>query len=86
MSTATTMRFGIEEALQQLGIEDTNKGTSTGTDWFAGGDAIDSMDRWQELLRIAQTEQEISIVVRRDGKIRRFQTRTVPPRSRGENA
>jgi hypothetical protein len=24
--------------------------------------------------------------VRRDGKIRRFQTRTVPPRSRGENA
>ena len=45
------------------------------------GDAIDSMDRWQELLRIAQTEQEISIVVRRDGKIRRFQTRTVPPRT-----
>ncbi|WP_203294906.1 L-piperidine-6-carboxylate dehydrogenase [Luteirhabdus pelagi] len=43
MSTATTMRFGIEEALQQLGIEDTNKGTSTGTDWFAGGDAIDSI-------------------------------------------
>ena len=44
------------------------------------GDTIDSMDRWQELLRAAETDQEISVVVRRDGQRRRFDTKTVPPR------
>ena len=43
------------------------------------GNAIDSMDRWRQLLRVAETEQEISVVVRRDGRILRFRTRTVPP-------
>ena len=46
----------------------------------ANGDAIDSMDRWQELLRAAETDREISVVVLRDGQRRRFQTKTVPPR------
>lgn len=32
--------FGIEKALNQLGISDLNKGTSTGSDWFSGGDEI----------------------------------------------
>jgi hypothetical protein len=44
------------------------------------GDTIDSMDRWQEALRAAETDQAISVVVRRDGQRRRFHTRTVPPR------
>jgi len=44
------------------------------------GDTIDSMDRWQELLRAAETDQEISIVVLRDGQRRRFHIKTVPPR------
>ena len=43
------------------------------------GNAIDSMDRWRQLLRVAETDQEISVVVRRDGRILRFRTRTVPP-------
>ena len=43
-------------------------------------DTIDSMDRWQEALRAAETDQAISVVVRRDGQSRRFHTRTVPPR------
>jgi len=43
------------------------------------GDAIDSMDRWRQLLRVAENDQEISVVVRREGRILRFRTRTVPP-------
>jgi aldehyde dehydrogenase (NAD+) len=41
MSTVATS-FGIEEALQQLGIKEVNKGTSTGNNWFAGGEEIAS--------------------------------------------
>ena len=37
MSNVATS-FGIEEALQKLGIKEINLGTSTGNDWFAGGD------------------------------------------------
>ncbi|MFP6605259.1 MAG: hypothetical protein VCC19_01665 [Myxococcota bacterium] len=43
------------------------------------GNAIDSMDRWRQLLRVAEADQEISVVVRRDGRRLRFHTRTVPP-------
>ncbi len=32
---ATTTSFGIEEALEQLGIKAINKGTSTGSNWFS---------------------------------------------------
>src|SRR5690606_37097962 len=32
---ATTTSFGIEEALEQLGIKAVNKGTSTGKNWFS---------------------------------------------------
>ena len=44
------------------------------------GGPIDSMDRWQELLRAAETDQKISVVVLRDGQRRRFHIKTVPPR------
>ncbi len=47
------------------------------------GQALDSMDRWQELLRVAETDQEISIAVRRDGQKRRFRMKTVPPAAQG---
>jgi len=43
------------------------------------GESMDSMARWQQLLRVAETQQEISIVVRRDGRRLRFHTKTVPP-------
>lgn len=39
---ATTTSFGIEEALEQLGIKDVNQGTSTGSDWFSSGEEISS--------------------------------------------
>jgi len=41
MSTVATS-FGIEDALQQLGIESINSGTSTGNKWFPGGSEIAS--------------------------------------------
>ncbi|HLV46934.1 MAG TPA: aldehyde dehydrogenase family protein, partial [Flavobacterium sp.] len=34
--------FGITEALNQLGIKELNEGTSTGSQWFANGDIIES--------------------------------------------
>lgn len=39
---STDSRYGIEEALEQLGIKDVNKGTSTGSDWFSSGEEISS--------------------------------------------
>ena len=39
---ATTTSFGIEEALEQLGIKDLNKGTSTGKNWFSEGEEFTS--------------------------------------------
>ncbi|MEM7085892.1 MAG: aldehyde dehydrogenase family protein, partial [Bacteroidota bacterium] len=41
MSTVATS-FGIEDALKQLGVEATNSGTSTGSNWFPGGAEIAS--------------------------------------------
>lgn len=34
--------FGIKGALSQLGIKELNEGTSTGSQWFANGDIIES--------------------------------------------
>lgn len=36
----TASAFGIENALQQLGIQQINNGTSTGSDWFSSGEEI----------------------------------------------
>ena len=41
MSTVATS-FGIEEALKELGINETNNGTSTGKNWFSNGEEIAS--------------------------------------------
>ncbi|QYA24777.1 aldehyde dehydrogenase family protein [Gramella sp. MT6] len=34
--------FGIKKALKDLGLNDINNGTSTGTNWFSNGDIIES--------------------------------------------
>ena len=39
---ATTTSFGIEEALEQLGIKAINKGTSTGKNWFSDSEEFTS--------------------------------------------
>ncbi len=41
MSTVATS-FGIEEALKELGLNETNNGTSTGASWFSSGEEIAS--------------------------------------------
>ncbi len=38
----TIVDFGIREALQQLGVSDHNKGTSTGSNWFSSEETISS--------------------------------------------
>ena len=39
---ATATAFGMDQALKQLGLTDTNLGTSTGSNWFSSGEEIDS--------------------------------------------
>ena len=41
MSTIS-QQFGMQEALEILGIKEINQGTSTGSEWFSNGDKIDS--------------------------------------------
>ena len=40
--SAIAEKFGITQALKDLGINDINNGTSTGSDWFSSGDEIAS--------------------------------------------
>ena len=49
----------------------------------ANGYIIDSMDRWQDLLRTAGADEEVSIRVRRAGRSLRFHTKTIPPTEPG---
>ena len=34
--------FGIQEALEKLGVKEVNEGSSTGLKWFSSGDLIES--------------------------------------------
>lgn len=40
--TLVAVDFGIDQALEKLGIKETNNGTSTGSDYFSSGEIIDS--------------------------------------------
>ena len=40
--TEKAIDFGIEIALQNLGIKKENLGTSTGSNWFSNGEKIES--------------------------------------------
>ena len=40
--TTITATFGIQEALQQLGLKELNEGSSTGSNWFSNGKIIES--------------------------------------------
>ena len=39
---AVATDFGIQEALEQLGVKAVNDGTSTGSEWFSNGEIIES--------------------------------------------
>jgi aldehyde dehydrogenase (NAD+) len=57
---ATTTSFGIEEALEQLGIKDVNQGTSTGNEWFSNGEEISSFSPvdGQLIAKVSTTSKE----------------------------
>ena len=57
---ATTTSFGIEEALEQLGINQTNLGTSTGNKWFSNGAEISSVSPvdGQLIAKVSTTSKE----------------------------
>ena len=57
---ATTTSFGIEEALEQLGIKDVNQGTSTGNKWFSNGAEISSFSPvdGQLIAKVSTTSKE----------------------------
>ena len=40
--TTIAQQFGMNEALEILGIKAINQGTSTGSNWFSNGEKIDS--------------------------------------------
>jgi aldehyde dehydrogenase (NAD+) len=42
MISEAAIQFGMQDALQQLGIKEINEGTSTGTKWFSNGKIIES--------------------------------------------
>ena len=40
MISEAAIQFGMQDALQQLGIKEINEGTSTGSKWFSNGKII----------------------------------------------
>ncbi|MDT0555685.1 L-piperidine-6-carboxylate dehydrogenase [Patiriisocius hiemis] len=85
MSTVATS-FGIEEALQELGIKELNKGTSTGSNWFSDGDEIASKSpvNGELIARVTSTSKEDYEKVM-SAATSAFKTwRTMPAPQRGE--
>ncbi|GAA4110146.1 aldehyde dehydrogenase family protein [Aquimarina addita] len=78
--------FGIEKALNQLGISEFNKGTSTGSDWFSGGDEISSYSPVDGLLigKVTTTTKENYEQVLEKAQVAFKEWRTVPAPQRGE--
>lgn len=56
----TSKQFGIDKALDQLGVKSSNQGTSTGNEWFGSGDEIVSSSPvdGQEIARVSSTTQQ----------------------------
>ena len=78
--------FGIHEALKQLGVSQNNKGTSTGSKWFDGGDEISSYSPvdGQLIAKVSTTtKDEYEKVITTAGEA--FKTwRVMPAPQRGE--
>ena len=78
--------FGIEKALQQLGVQDMNPGTSTGSENFGSGEPIASYSPVDAQLIgkvTSTTEEEYGVVMESATKAFR-QWRMVPAPQRGE--
>lgn len=78
--------FGIEEALQQLGVKDTNYGTSTGSQNFGSGEPIASYSPvdGQLIGKVAATTKEDYEKVMESATKAFLEWRMVPAPQRGE--
>ena len=78
--------FGIQEALQQLGVSATNQGTSTGLNWFSSGEEIASYSPVDgELIgKVSTTTQEDYEKVMESAQAAFKTWRVMPAPQRGE--
>ena len=79
-------KFGINQALKELGVQEINNGTSTGKDWFSSGEEIESYSPVDGALigKVkATTKEDYEKVVETASEA--FKTwRTMPSPQRGE--
>ena len=85
MATAATA-FGIEDALNKLGVNEINKGTSTGSNWFSEGEMISSYSPVDGKLigKVTTTSREDYDRVIDTAQAAYKQWRKVPAPQRGE--
>lgn len=85
MSTVATS-FGIEKALEQLGIKEVNSGTSTGNEWFSGDETISSYSPVDGKLigkvTVTSKEDYEKVMTAATAAFKTF--RTIPAPQRGE--
>ena len=76
--------FGIKQALKDLGLNDINNGTSTGTDWFSNGDIIESYSPVDGALigKVKATTKEDyeKVITTADAGFKEWRTWTAPQR------
>ncbi|WP_366185523.1 aldehyde dehydrogenase family protein [Flavobacterium ovatum] len=84
--TTIAQKFGIEQALKQLGVHDINAGTSTGNQYFASGEVLESYSPvdGQLIAKVSiTTPEEYQKVMQ--AATQSFQTfRRIPAPKRGE--
>ncbi|GHC43604.1 L-piperidine-6-carboxylate dehydrogenase [Ulvibacter litoralis] len=85
MSSIATS-FGIEKALEQLGIKEVNPGTSTGNEWFSGAETISSFSPVDGKLigKVTVTTKEDYEKVMESATAAFKSFRTIPAPQRGE--
>ena len=82
----TAVDFGIDKALEQLGLKKENMGTSTGSDWFGSGEMISSISPvdGEEIGKVSTTTAEDYDKVIQTAQNAFTHWRTIPAPRRGE--
>ena len=78
--------FGIQKALEKLGVNEINKGTSTGSNWFSEGEMISSHSPVDGKLigKVTTTSREDYEKVIKTAQTTYKEWRKVPAPQRGE--
>ncbi|NND15039.1 MAG: aldehyde dehydrogenase family protein [Eudoraea sp.] len=84
--TTTAVDFGIDKALEQLGIKTENMGTSTGNQWFGSGEMISSFSPVDgaEIAKVSTTTQADYEKMIQTAQSAFAHWRTIPAPARGE--